>query len=145
MKNTIIIHTDGGSRGNPGPAAIGVVIRDTDGRVMKSFGKAIGIATNNEAEYQAIVAALQKAKSLIGGKKSKETAVDMRMDSQLAARQLAGKYKIEEERLWPHFIKIWNLKTDFACVSFTHVPREENKDADRMVNQALDGGQDPLF
>ncbi|MEK7082208.1 MAG: ribonuclease HI family protein [Patescibacteria group bacterium] len=141
----MIIYTDGGARGNPGPAAIGVVMRDKDGRLIKSYGKAIGTATNNEAEYQAVVFALQKAKALLGGKKAKETAVDMRMDSELVMRQLSGRYKIEEERLFGYFIKIWNLKMDFAVVSFTHIPREENREADAQVNAALDGGQIKLL
>lgn len=140
MKTTekIIIYTDGGARGNPGPAAIGVVIGDGKGRPIKSYGKAIGIATNNEAEYRAVVFALQKAKAILGGKRAEETAVDMRMDSELVCRQLSGRYKVEEERLFPYFIKIWNLKMDFARVTFMHVPRAENKEADRQVNEALD-------
>lgn len=137
-KNRIIIYTDGGARGNPGPAAIGVVIQDAEGRAIKSWGRAIGRATNNDAEYQAVVAALQKAKALLGGKKAKETAVEMRMDSQLVCRQLNGEYKIEEERFFPYFMKIWNLKMDFASVGFAHIPRERNRGADAQVNEALD-------
>ncbi|MFY9462733.1 MAG: ribonuclease HI family protein [Candidatus Sungiibacteriota bacterium] len=138
QKEKIIIYTDGGSRGNPGPSAIGIVIQDADGHTIRSLGKAIGIGTNNEAEYQAVVFALQKAKAMLGGKKAKDTAVDMRMDSQLICRQLNGQYKIEQERLFPFFIKIWNLKMDFASVSFTHIPREKNRGADAQVNAALD-------
>ncbi len=138
QREKIIIYTDGGARGNPGLAAIGIVMRDKADRVIKSYGKAIGTATNNEAEYQAVVFALQKAKAILGSKKAKEMMIDMRMDSEFVIRQLSGRYKIEQERLFPHFIKIWNLKMDFADVSFTHVPREKNKDADRLVNEALD-------
>lgn len=141
----IIIYTDGGARGNPGPAAIGASMQSADGHPIKGWGKAIGIATNNEAEYQAVVLALQKAKALFGSKKTKAMHVEVRMDSKLVASQLSGEYKIEEERLFPFFIKIWNLKTDFAGVSFVHVPREQNKEADRLVNEALDRGQDVLF
>ena len=138
MGNRIIIYTDGGARGNPGPAALGVVIQDAEGHTIKSWGTAIGTATNNDAEYQAVVVALQKAKALLGGKKAKETLVDMRMDSQLVCRQLNGEYKIKEEKFSPYFMKIWNLKMDFAKVSFTHIPREKNKSADREVNAVLD-------
>jgi len=145
QKEKIIIYTDGGARGNPGPAAIGIVMRDGAGRIIKSWGKAIGIATNNEAEYQAVIFALQKAKAILGGKKAEETMLDMRMDSQLVVRQLNGEYKIEQERLVPFFMKIWNLKMDFAGVTFSHVPREKNKGADAQVNAALDRGQDALF
>lgn len=134
----IIAYTDGGSRGNPGEAAAGVVIQDGAGRIMKRFGRALGIATNNEAEYEAVLLALHKIKSLLGGKKIKNMSIEIRMDSQLVARQLSGKYKIEEERLIPYFMKIWNLKIDFGGVAFTHIPRERNRDADRIVNEALD-------
>ena len=144
QREKIVIYTDGGARGNPGPAAIGVVIRDKNSRMIKSYGKAIGTATNNEAEYQAVVFALQKAKAILGGAKAKEMAVDMRMDSELVTCQLSGRYKIEEERLFSYFIKIWNLKMDFAGVSFTHIPREKNKDADRLVNEALDVKQEQI-
>ncbi len=137
-ENKIVIYTDGGARGNPGPAAIGVVMQDAAGHTIKSWGKAIGTATNNEAEYQAVVSALQKAKAMLGGKKARATTVEMRMDSQLVVQQLNGKYKIEHEPLFPFFIKIGNLKMDFASVSFAHVPREKNRGADAQVNAALD-------
>ena len=141
----VVIYTDGGARGNPGPAAIGIVIQDAGGRTIKSYGKAIGDATNNEAEYRAAVFGLQKAKALFGKKVAKGLAVEMRLDSELVLRQLKGEYKIEEERLFPFFIKVWNLKIDFGSVSFTHVPREKNKEADRLVNEALDADQGRLF
>ena len=144
-KEKIIVHTDGGSRGNPGPAALGVVIKDRQGRLIKSYGKYLGAATNNEAEYGAVVSALQKIKALFGREKIKDMRVEMRMDSQLVCRQLAGQYKIEEERLFPHFIKIWNLKMDFGEVLFSHVPREQNREADAEVNLALDREQGDLF
>ena len=137
-KEKIIVYTDGGSRGNPGPAAIGVVIKDARGNVIKGYGKTLGITTNNEAEYGAVVSALQKVKALFGREKIKHVSVEMRMDSQLVCRQLSGEYKIEQERLFPHFIKVWNSKMDFGDVSFTHVPREQNREADAEVNRALD-------
>lgn len=141
FKDKIIVYTDGGARGNPGPAAIGVVIQDADGHTIKSWGKAIGRATNNEAEYQAVLFALQKAKALFGKRKVKSMTIDMRMDSEFVMHQLNGEYRIEEERLFPFFMKIWNLKIDFGAVLFTHVPRERNREADRMVNEALDKEQ----
>ena len=144
-KNKVIAYTDGGSRGNPGPAAIGVVIKDAEGRLVKSYGKYLGVATNNEAEYEAVVSALQKIKALWGREKIKNMRVEMRMDSQLVCRQLSGTYKIEEERLFPYFIKIWNLKMDFGEVLFSHIPREQNREADAEVNQALDREQGDLF
>nr|KKS46739.1 MAG: Ribonuclease H [Candidatus Giovannonibacteria bacterium GW2011_GWF2_42_19] len=113
----IIVYTDGGSRGNPGPAALGVVIKDEKGNLIKKYGEALGAKTNNEAEYAAVVSALKKIKALFGKEKTKKMVVDMRMDSELVAKQLTGKYKIEVERLFPLFIKIWNLKMDFKNIS----------------------------
>jgi ribonuclease HI len=141
----IVVYTDGGARGNPGPAAIGVVIKDERGHTIKSYGEAIGDTTNNEAEYRAVVFALQKTKALLGKEKIKNVALEVNMDSELVVRQLNGEYKIEEERLFPFFIKIWNLRTDFGEVSFRHIPREKNKEADRLVNEALDKDQKSLF
>lgn len=144
MLTKIIVYTDGGARGNPGPAAIGVVIKDVSGRVIKSYGEAIGEATNNEAEYRAVIFALAKLKALVGKKKIAGLLIEVNLDSELVAKQLNGEYKIEEERLFPLFIKIWNLKMDFGEVRFRHVPREKNKEADRLVNEALDRGQEAL-
>ena len=98
----------------------------------------IGHATNNVAEYSAIVFALKKAKQLLGKTKAKQTDIEVRMDSELAMKQLTGKYKIENPDLQPLFLEVWNLRLDFKSVSFVHVPREENTKADAMVNKALD-------
>lgn len=142
----LTIYTDGGSRGNPGPAAFGYVIKDANGNMLKGHGEAIGKATNNEAEYQAVIAALKKAKQMLGKEKSKRTHMEVRMDSELAVRQLSGAYKIENEKLQPLFMKIWNLRVELGGnISFAHIPREENKEADRMVNEALDAEQKGLF
>lgn len=143
--NKYVVFTDGGARGNPGPAAIGVVIKDEDGRIIKSYGESIGKGTNNEAEYGAVISALQKLKALLGKKKLKRVSVEMNMDSELVMRQLKGEYKIEEERFFPLFIKVWNLKMDFGKVIFRHIPREQNKEADKLVNAALDVKQAHLF
>ncbi|MGC9611061.1 MAG: ribonuclease HI family protein [Minisyncoccia bacterium] len=140
MKNKLIIYTDGGARGNPGPAAIGVVVGDPSAHSgqAKSYGEAIGNTTNNIAEYKALIFGLKKAKSLLGGKKAEETDVEIRSDSELIVSQLNGEYKIKVESLKPLFIDVWNLKQDFRNVSFVHIPREKNKEADKLVNQALD-------
>ena len=139
----IITYTDGGSRGNPGQAALGVVIQNSSGRIIKEYGEALGIRTNNEAEYEAVVSALKKIKALYGKEKTKKMEIEMRMDSELVMKQLTGKYRMEDEKLVPLFMKIWNLKLDFGKISFIHVPREKNKEADRMVNEALDGDLTP--
>jgi len=134
----IVTYTDGGSRGNPGPAGVGVVIADEKGSAIKEYSKDIGTRTNNEAEYEAVILALQKVKHLFGKEKVKKMEIEMRMDSQLVARQLGGKYKIQEEKLFPLFIKIWNLRMDLGKISFTEIPREKNKEADRLANEAMD-------
>ncbi len=133
----LIVYTDGGSRGNPGPAAIGVVICLAGG-AAKEYSECIGEATNNEAEYRAVIFAMKKTKQLLGGKKAKESEIEFKMDSELVAKQLNGEYKIEEPNLQPLFLKVWNLKLDFKNIKFKHIPREENKIADKLVNEALD-------
>ena len=130
----IIIYTDGGSRGNPGPAGIGVWIETLN----KKYGEAIGEATNNDAEYQALIFALKKCKSLLGKQKAKQSTLECRLDSELIVRQLQHKYKITKENTQRYFLEVWNLMLDFSVVTFTHVPREQNKIADAMVNEALD-------
>lgn len=133
-----VIHTDGGSRGNPGPAALGVVIESADKTLKKEYGESIGIATNNDAEYQAVIFALKKLKHLIGKEKAAHSSVAVQMDSELIERQLNGHFKIMDERMGKYFIQIWNLKMDYGSVTFEHVYREANQAADRMVNAALD-------
>lgn len=130
----MIMYSDGGSRGNPGPAALGVWIETLD----KRYGEFLGTKTNNEAEYAAIVSGLKKIKSLIGKERAKQTSVECRMDSELACRQLNHEYKIENERLQPLFLTVWNVMLDFREVRFVHVPREENTVADAEVNRILD-------
>jgi len=133
-----IIYTDGGSRGNPGPAGIGVVFSDGKGKVIKEYAEKIGRATNNEAEYEAVIFALQKAKLLFGGKKSKTMEIEIRTDSEFVAKQMNGKYKILDRRIEQLFLKLWNLKIDFGKVEIAHIPRTENTGADKLVNKALD-------
>lgn len=128
------MYTDGGSRGNPGPSALGVYIETLNVK----FGEFLGIKTNNDAEYQAIIAGLEKVKALVGKDKAKQITIDCRMDSELAVKQLNHIYKIKEPRIQALFIQIWNLMLDFKQVTFTHVYREKNKMADSAVNEALD-------
>ncbi len=138
IQEKLIVYTDGGARGNPGPAALGVVIQDAQGHLIKKYGEALGTKTNNEAEYEAVISALKKIKALLGKEKTRKLTVEVRMDSEFVSRQLNGEYKIEEERLFGLFIKIWNLRMDFGKLLFLHVPREKNREADWMVNEALD-------
>lgn len=133
-----IVYTDGGSRGNPGPSAIGVVIADETGKAVKTYGERVENGTNNEAEYKAVIFALKKLKALFGKESVKDMAVEVRADSELLVRQLNGIYKLSTEHIQKLFIEVWNLKTDFKSVSFTHVPREQNALADAALNEALD-------
>jgi ribonuclease HI len=134
----IIIYVDGGSRGNPGPAASGVFITDQKGTVIKEYGCSLGEKTNNEAEYSAAIFALEKIKLLYGKNKAKDLFLEIRSDSQLLVEQINGRYKIVNEKLIPLFLKLWNLKIEFKQVEFVLIPRQENQEADRLVNQALD-------
>jgi len=135
----IIIYTDGGSRGNPGPSAIGAIFCNEKGEVFKKYSEYLGDNfTNNEAEYQAVISALKKFKALFGKKLAKNTEIELRSDSELLIKQLNGEYKILEPKIQPLFIKIWNSKQDFKKVKFKLISREKNKEADRLVNEALD-------
>ncbi len=136
---TITVHTDGGARGNPGPAAVGVYITDETGSVVKEEKKAIGNATNNFAEYYAVMLALQTLKQLYG-KQTKDLQFEIKLDSELVKKQLNAEYQIKEPGLVPMFIEIHNMRvSQFPNVTLIHVPRAENKEADRLVNEALDG------
>ena len=143
MKNRILIHTDGGSRGNPGPAAIGVVIEGSTGK--HEFGEYIGETTNNEAEYRAVIFALKMLKQFIGSDKCRESLIEFALDSELVVKQLNKEYKLKDKNIQNFFIEIWNLTFDFGRVSFRHIPREENCEADRIVNQVLDRERNKLL
>lgn len=134
MEEKIIMYTDGGSRGNPGPAAIGVNIET----LGKRYGECIGTKTNNDAEYEALIFGLKKLKQLLGNAKAKSSQVECKLDSELVVKQLNHEYKLKEPRIQQYFIEIWNLMLDFGKVAFVHVPREQNKIADALVNEALD-------
>lgn len=135
----IIIFTDGGPRGNPGKSAIGVVICNERGQEIKKFGEYLGDnLTNNEAEYSAVIFALKKVKSLFGKSLCENTDIEIRSDSELVVKQLNGEYRLSDEKVQQFFIEIWNLKFDFKSTKFKHIAREKNKEADRLVNEALD-------
>ncbi|HNU81213.1 MAG TPA: ribonuclease HI family protein [bacterium] len=131
----IIIHSDGGARGNPGPAGIGVLLTNEQGVSVAEISNFIGRATNNQAEYQALLAGLEKAKSL-GAEE-----VVCRLDSELVVKQLNHEYKVKNKDLAPLFLKVHNLITSFKKISFQHVPREMNKEADKLANEAMDRGK----
>ncbi|MDO8557938.1 MAG: ribonuclease HI family protein [bacterium] len=139
-----IVFTDGGSRGNPGPAALGIVVQNEKGEVLKTYGQYLGERTNNEAEYEAVIFALKKLKALWGLKASSKFSVEFRIDSQLVVEQLSDRYKITEEHIGKLYLAVRNLKMDFGGVTFTHIPREKNIQADRLVNEALDASERAL-
>lgn len=128
----LLIHTDGGARGNPGPAGLGVFITDETGKVLLEHGRYIGETTNNQAEYTAVIDALEHAKKLGA------TDIDFFLDSELVVKQLRHEYKVRDTTLAALFLRVWNLLGAFRKVTFTHVRREKNKDADKLVNQAID-------
>jgi ribonuclease HI len=132
MPSKFIIYSDGGARGNPGPAAIGFVIYDMSGKAVKQFHHYLGITTNNQAEYKALIAALEEALKL-GAEQ-----IVCHMDSELVVRQLQGTYKIREPGLKPLASEVLRLTRNFMQVEFVHIPREKNKLADQLVNEALD-------
>jgi len=132
MAKVIIVRTDGGARGNPGPAAIGVVLEDEHGKVLKEFGRYLGETTNNQAEYQALLAGLEVAQELGASE------VRCYLDSELVVKQLQQEYKVKDKGLAPLFVKAWNLSQLFSKISYHHVPREQNQRADALVNQTLD-------
>ncbi len=135
----ITVYTDGGARGNPGPAAIGVHVVDEKDQVVTEVKQTIGNATNNFAEYQAVATALATLKQRFGAH-TKTMMFELRLDSELVKKQLNNEYQIKDPGLVPLFIEIHNLRVSaFPNLTLTHVPRAQNKEADRLVNEALDG------
>ena len=126
------VYIDGGSRGNPGPAGAGVVIRDTeDGQALHEAGLFLGEATNNVAEYRALLAGMEAAK------KFDAAEVEIVSDSQLLVRQMTGLYRVKNEGLKPLHDRAMKLASGFARCSYRHIRREDNTHADRLVNQAI--------
>lgn len=130
----LIIKTDGGARGNPGPAGIGVVVEDEDGKLLEEHAKFLGVATNNVAEYKAAVLGLERAKAL-GAK-----TVEVRADSELMVKQASGEYRVKNIGLKPLYEKLKILETHFDKVRYRHVRREQNTAADALANKAMDRG-----
>ena len=129
---TWVIYTDGASRGNPGPASIGGVVIDPTGKVLHEVSEAIGITTNNVAEYRALVSTLESALAL-GAKR-----LEVRMDSELIVRQAIGRYRVKNPALIALHNRVLALRSQFDEVVFRHEPRAQNKHADSLANQALD-------
>ena len=135
-KDTIIAYTDGGSRGNPGPAGFCVRVESADGTAIAQFHESLGVATNNVAEYRGLLAAL--AWALDHGYRR----LHVRSDSQLLVRQMLGQYRVKNAGLLPLFKDARALAARIPRVRYTHVRREQNTDADRLANEAMDGSTD---
>jgi ribonuclease HI len=131
----LVVHVDGGSRGNPGPAAIGVVVSDPSGSVVDEVGETIGVATNNVAEYRALLKGLERARSLGADE------VEVVNDSELIAKQINGDYKVKHQAMRPLYLEALAALQEFPRWQVRSVRREHNKRADELVNAALDGAQ----
>ena len=129
----LVVHVDGGARGNPGPAAVGVVVSTPDGEVLDEIGEVIGVATNNVAEYRGLLLGLERARTLGA------TEVEVVNDSELVARQVKGDYKVKHAGLKPLHQQALAALRGFHRWSIRSVPRERNARADALVNAALDG------
>lgn len=128
----LLLYTDGGSRHNPGPAAIGFILKTENGQVLRKGGKFLGQATNNEAEYRALLEGLRAAQEF------RPRQLDCFLDSSLAVNQLNGKFKVKEARLRELIFAVKKLEAGFASIHYHYVPREKNQEADAIVNQILD-------
>ncbi len=134
MSKKLIIYTDGGARNNPGPAGIGAVLMDEDKNIVAEISYYIGLGTNNQAEYKALLAAIRKAQEL------KAEEIEFYLDSELVVKQMNREYRVKDKELAQIFLKIYNISLGFKKISFTHIPRESNKEADKLVNLAIDKG-----
>jgi ribonuclease HI len=128
----VVLHVDGGARGNPGPAAIGVVISASDGETLEELSETIGVATNNVAEYRAVLGGVERARALGA------TELEIVNDSELVARQLTGAYKVKHPALKPLYAEAIGALRGFEAWRIRSVPRAQNARADELVNQALD-------
>jgi len=133
-RGVVTANIDGGARGNPGPAAYGIVLRDAGGAVLVATGKCIGRATNNVAEYYGLIAALDAARE------RGVSRLRVESDSELLVRQIQGHYRVKSPDLKPLHERALKLSRGFEFFEIAHVPREKNREADRLVNAALDGG-----
>jgi ribonuclease HI len=135
-----ILYSDGGARGNPGIAGSGAVVCNAKGEILQENFKSLGIGTNNEAEYQGVILALTTLQAYLKGE-TKQQKIELRLDSELVAKQLRGEYKVKEERLKKLHQETKQLISELGIeLTIVHVRREQNKDADRLSNEAMDQG-----
>jgi len=131
----LFIHSDGGARGNPGPAGIGAIIHNENNKVLAEISEYIGVSTNNQAEYKALIRGLEKALELGA------TEINCFLDSELIVKQISREYKVKNQELAPLFLQVYNLLTRFKNYNCQHVSRERNNEADRLANEAMDRGK----
>jgi len=127
----LILHADGASRGNPGQASIGATIKDSGGRLLASLSQRIGHATNNQAEYRAVIAALERALKLGA------VEADVYLDSELVVKQVNGSYRVRNAALKPLYLEVKELAASFKGFSISHIPRRQNAEADGLANAAF--------
>ena len=128
----VIIHADGASRGNPGQSAIGATIEDSEGRLLASLSQPIGRATNNQAEYRAVIAALKEALKLGAGE------ADIYLDSELVVKQINGSYRVRNAALKPLYLEVKELAASLKGFRISHIPRRQNAEADALANKAFE-------
>jgi ribonuclease HI len=133
VAGSLVVNVDGGSRGNPGPAAIGIVVSSPEGEVLEELAETIGVATNNVAEYRALLRGIERARELGA------TELELIGDSELVVRQVRGEYKVKDPGLKPLHAEVQGALDGVGNWSIRNVPREQNAEADRLVNAALDG------
>ena len=127
----VVIYADGASRGNPGEAAIGAIIKDGQGRLIATISQRIGTTTNNQAEYRAIIAAMEKAAKLCA------RHVELNSDSELVVKQLSGRYRVKKAALKPLYRRVKQLESNFESLTIAYIPRQQNTEADHLANRAL--------
>ena len=132
------IHADGGARGNPGPAGAGAIIRDAFGSAVGSVSAFLGHRTNNYAEYEAVILALERLAELVPASGRAKATVDIKLDSELVVKQMKGEYKVKHPVLKEQYARLLAAMQPFKAVSFMHVPRAQNSDADDLANAAMD-------
>lgn len=135
------IHADGGARGNPGPAGAGAMIRDALGNSVASVSQFLGVRTNNFAEYEAVILALEALAKIVPPAERGAVEVAVKMDSELVVKQMRGVYKVRHPALKEQQARLAHAASAFKSVSFSHVPREQNSDADALANAAMDRGE----
>jgi len=134
------IHADGGARGNPGPAGAGAIIHDAHGKAVGKVSQYLGERTNNYAEYEAVILAFEALTKLVPSEERDSTEVKVMLDSELIVKQMTGLYKVKHPDLKIQKDRLAQVAAAFGTVSFTHVPREENSEADELANEAMDNG-----